>query len=1259
MAKRKQLLGYRLHKERVIFSGRVIIRTIKFPLVPLDKTNPQSQILLTNLKKAIISDDLRVRGDLNLNDYINYSYKNNSPYTLFNFYLDSLKAGVIWAPSSSGLIDCIDTLYQLKTSPINKIWENADQKIKDFFDKELFREIIISDPLRKGKKVANFKTELINCLKNEYKEENSKEKSRCTSKEAENLIDYIVEKFFDKNGNLILNGEEQKNFWKEKFKLDKDLLEKAKPKNNLKDITFFIAPELIVDDFSKELSPEDLISKRKEWLINERKINKNDVNGRLEIILGLRSNLNNRSGGGNFNGFSNYYNVILRFLQQDKIDEIYKALTIVFPISFNYEKEIRKALEFLSIGAKRLGTPSLSEVSSWADYRSVFGGKLKSWFTNYQKREKDIDQQKKALKKAKERIFSKDLKIKDSKEAIDYLNQIKLIFQRLDDFLNKEGEGLKFEKNYQIFRILHSDLKRKLNLFYQNYVIKDLDKEQAVDEMPEFEGIFKKIYKPVAFFGDSTMKVNKKIVQQTIPILENGIELINELFGQLKQSFNPKDKEDEKEKERLPGEVNYRKLLNFIFDKYFSNSINSSVFKEKYEQILKNTLVNPQWSGISRDNFSRYTFYKNSYARGTQKELEIKSDNFLGAYKNLVLDLVYFLEGFSKDQLLKDKNLLLDWIEMAKVIIGKLLSASDREKFSLDKLNIKEFDFAYKYKQVFSLNEVDKNEFAFFIQSLIFSEIRGAATLFSKKTIIVKYTVQAIRSNDKFPLFYQLLTDKINLKDIDLESNQAELINQPHHYLIAINKIASKKNNNPNLIKLDKEDKKNKQKVYLSISDENFLKLSSSYYQIQFLDRILYKPSSWRDLEIIMSEWSFIVEKEYEIDWDLANKIIRLKPIEKSKKNKLYLSIPFSISTKSALKPMAKMTKVLEDPINYPILGIDVGEYGIAYCLVNVNDNQIQIKEVNFFHDKNIANIKDKFAQIQQRARQGIFDERDNVVARVRENAIGHLRNKIHRVLTKNQSSVIYEFSITNFETGSNRTIKIYDSVKRADVKVNTDADRQIHNHIWGKDANGRRGNNQQLIGRHLSAYASSYTCAKCHRSFYQFNKEDINEALIVKKEGNILEIKLKDATILRGFSQDKKYKNESEIFLKKSDKDLKIFRKLVSDFARPPLSKNSEVITKFAPQLLKDDFINKFRKKRGNSAIFICPFSDCHFIADCDIQAAFMMAIRGFLNFKKIVETPNKNKQLTKTAGESYLKETINLLKKTHFSSFCFFKPH
>jgi len=157
--------------------------------------------------------------------------------------------------------------------------------------------------------------------------------------------------------------------------------------------------------------------------------------------------------------------------------------------------------------------------------------------------------------------------------------------------------------------------------------------------------------------------------------------------------------------------------------------------------------------------------------------------------------------------------------------------------------------------------------------------------------------------------------------------NKLKLIfKKPYRYLIALKKIKFKKNQQQSsVIHLDK---KNKDLVLISPQDEDFLfKLTSSFYQLQFLDRFVYPVKKWLDVDITLSEWSFILEKKYKINWDFNSGKPEFSEID----SRLYLNIPFKIKA-------INQQKILKPKELF--LGIDVGEYGVGYALVNFKDEK-------------------------------------------------------------------------------------------------------------------------------------------------------------------------------------------------------------------------------------------------------------------------------------------------------------------------------
>lgn len=157
----------------------------------------------------------------------------------------------------------------------------------------------------------------------------------------------------------------------------------------------------------------------------------------------------------------------------------------------------------------------------------------------------------------------------------------------------------------------------------------------------------------------------------------------------------------------------------------------------------------------------------------------------------------------------------------------------------------------------------------------------------------------------------------------------------------------------------------------------------------------------------------------------------------------------------------------------------------------------------------------------------------------------------------------VYEFEISNFETGSNKVKVIYDSVKRADVgRGGIDAEKAEADLVWGK-----KGKN---FGSQIGAYATSYICTKCCNSPYS----DLEQNLIDRDMLN--EIKKLTRPSLEDFIvKYSEYKNDS-VLLKNGDKD------------------------------------GEWKTRRGNTAIYVC--QKCKHVSDADIQASYWIGVKRFI---------------------------------------------
>ncbi|MEO0304808.1 MAG: type V CRISPR-associated protein Cas12d/CasY, partial [candidate division WOR-3 bacterium] len=549
--------------------------------------------------------------------------------------------------------------------------------------------------------------------------------------------------------------------------------------------------------------------------------------------------------------------------------------------------------------------------------------------------------------------------------------------------------------------------------------------------------------------------------------------------------------------------------------------------------------------------------------------------------------------------------------------------------------NVEHFEKIKSYLDLRNKNEIDRLNLSFILQRFFFSELKGAITLLSKKEYLAKYTLQLIGSDNVFRLFYCSKNKEIDKEELN---ERKELVKNPHFYLVCLKKII-KRGRSGGQTRFINFLKKGELELFFPKEEDKkyFFKLASSPYQLQFLDKFIYPSKKWEDLKVELGEWSLVLEKKYKIKWSLESEKMAFEPLENSSRNKLYLVVPFILSFQE--KGKYPLKKLEEERLNYPILGVDIGEYGLAWVLADFksekDSERLEILNKGFLESDHIRKIKDSFASIQRKAKKGMFEKSSSLVFQVRQNAVGSLRNEIHNIIIKQMASPIYESSISNFETGSGRVTKIYDSIKRADVRAFTDAEKKIHNHVWGKGT--------KLIGREISAYASSYICSSCERSLYEFEEKHFEEnggkgIKVDSRDGNIIVFDTPLGKV-RGYSKDKEIN-----FSAKNGKDnLKKFLKILKDFARPPIFSRykaeikSEVLAKFTDISLRNKLI-EFSKRRGNSAIFICPF--CQHLSDADIQAAFMMAIRGYLSFK------NKKENSEAKEKVDYFRRNLEFLR-------------
>ena len=1238
--------GYSLHISRLGYIGdTAVMRTFKFPLVkalPPKKKKDFSNVP-QELVEAIIHDDLYLRGPSNPVDYVRYIVKKEKTiYTLVDFWLDSLLIGVVFQPSTAKLIDFVTTFRDGK-SIYSRVFEAADERIKRFFDTTKF----IDEVITKGEIRANrTRTSFVNAWQKLLRKDLTDDEKA----QAEEIINKIADDLFEgeRLKSSYIGQEAQNKYWLESWGLDK-----ASVGVDF-DLSAFVIPEialdfqtLVVDETNVIEIFEDIYSVREKLLLERfapiQSLSEDEKDKKTKDLISSLLGLSD-----NFNALSNYFSDFLKLLQKGEIETILERFKKISP---NEEwGRIKDSLGWLADKVKYLEDPQLPGVTGWHDYRSLLGGRLQSWYSNHIKRK---DEQKEQIEKLLTSFgnIQKFINFEDHTPPEDIDEQV--LEQRREGILNTierikqlvETEDVYNDKKaYAALVELVNDLRYQLNLFYQAYY-KEEAKESPGDHplLKDFWNL--RIYKPRSFYGYAQREKVAKLVKNTIPTIKSGITIVNTLIPKLLETVDWQKVTEEKERNTIREDAGIRRLLRLILNKYKDKAVNTSEFREFYRDILLQHIADtvsikgPDGSVETKpinktDVFEKdkYLVYKSAYSTSPLKEVDLAVTDYVDATKEIIMKLIDQLNRYDTQSLLNNPKLLLDWVETAKIVVARLIRWNKNEEFDLEEYslipqNLRFFERAHLYLEKLNISKMPHNEFAKFVNSYIMSDFKGSATVFSKRRIRVRYIVQPVGSEEKYPLFVEKKNGEI--VDVDeLQTNRKEILKD---ILFKIG-IPSKDVSNHRITMFKKKEWKN------TLKRVDGLVINTSYYQLQWVERLIYKPQHWQDFEITTAEPSLIVEQRYRIKWNLEEELPEFR-LEKDKKPVLYYTLPFKIAPQTEKEQRVKIFRasLKNEPQNYHFLGADIGEYGIAWIIIKVDEDkkQIIVKDYGFIYDPRIKRIQEHFKEIQQKARLGEFLEESTVVAYLRENAIGYLRNRLHDKLTKYKGHIIYESNISAFEAGSGRVTKIYDSVKRPDVGNHPDATRDVYaqliKHIWGIE----RGGKKYAPGWQVGASGTSYTCISCGRNVYDINTSG-SLWKIKDREGNIV-------TFSNGIVEILGY-TEASLDPNKEYKTKDIF-KYIKSFARPPLATwveddkengennkentnnpkpkskgrweiRSETIKKFVIDrgVLSKEQVIKMRQHRGNSALFVCPYADCLAVADADIQAAFNIALRGYI---------------------------------------------
>lgn len=472
------------------------------------------------------------------------------------------------------------------------------------------------------------------------------------------------------------------------------------------------------------------------------------------------------------------------------------------------------------------------------------------------------------------------------------------------------------------------------------------------------------------------------------------------------------------------------------------------------------------------------------------------------------------------------------------------------------------------------------------LSSLTFSELSGFAATLSREFFVVRAAVQATNgqqmvlgytnntnSGNSFRRYFVYTKDLKCQKATSAESNLM-LTRKSYNY--------------------DSGDFKAS-----SVPSSGLLSIRSSRYQIQFLEWLLGYNKKRRGTLRAGGAFS-ILERDAKLDWSGEHPKLSFYG-----KPRVFMSQPFTV---------VPPEKEPQSVTSARYMGVDIGEYGLAWVVIEAKEDRSMVIAKGFLSDGQHRALASRVRQLRERQTRATFSMPSTRVARLRESLTGSYRARLESISMKYNARLSFEYEVSVFETGGSRIAKIYDSIKRADVKDNSPQNKQA----WGKATR-----DAHLWAYETTAAGTSQTCSKCKRWASRHLTDMATYKLRPHEVKGLSVAKLDNGKEVVCFAPKAQELNGRE--LKKA-----IYKAMRpnQDGAAMGLLGETERRTVNAA----------WRETRGNIALFICPFLDCHYASDADIQAAFNIALRGY------IKDQYRDKKDIKLSAEFFYEITSNM---------------
>jgi hypothetical protein len=1144
------------------------IRTIKFPLAPaLGHSNMEA------LARACRADALSIFGALNFSDWLEQQDSSfPTTYSLLDFWIDSLAIGGVFQPTKDQLGELASIVSGKDQVAMfaERARECVREDLRDLLDyralywfarknqrstsgpakiKQVFKEPAKKETLAIVEEIVRAYGELSSMTTKIPPKERARAKLSLFADVGDDLLSTVC-------------GAE-KGDRKESDDTAKDL-----------DLTFLVVPVLPsypLPDIKQLLSVtrgERVNAILAGW--EERKGLFGEAYTPL-ALLGLSDS---------FNALSNFGNKFLAVLREpDGVEHIASAMERRLKCAPEHQGELRVRLRILQERSKWL-RPELSLMSSYSDYRQELGGKLASWFSN---RQNYLENIRGDLEKSKDILATRIAELGKRGNGVELVASSKMQLDLTTGILQKatsSAEMFSPEVRTAYQELLHINALGETA--WNEYCLKHQDEEEgrrrskkAKQEGRKGEGRRITLPKFPSFFGDERRAKYLKFIESP-RILEQALSEICALLRSdlVPAHFDEAAEEDAKAAQRVLAGTR-RLVAAYGRDGGFVCSARVAELFAKLKE--------PKG------------YYKHPNSRRVIDKLPVPShEDFLQALRELSCSTADILQAWDKDI---QTPIGLRVVKAAALLAGTLISIrfnSSQGRAAL--LAAIERVVALKVRNsgvpafpslvpLVGLRRAPEERAVFVDQALgrTLSEISGIVSLLSRQTIVERYAIQAENGKQTDVYVGNAATPeraKFAVEFPKWRGGEAETLNEeyPLLFIRANNKLAE---------------------LTASKKPRALYPIRSSKYQVQFLRWSLKRPAT-KSCEAMPGGSFLIAERRVQLTVTKE----RVQVIPGHDGARCYVSIPFTLKpvrTEVLAKGMSPEREEALDP--NLVIGIDVGEYALAYSVVrrSITDEgaSYRVVESGVIADGTHRVLRDRVARLQRRQRTGVFASPDTSVAGARETLVGSYTNKLHRLVLRYRARLVFELDISAFEAGGNRIKTVYNSVKRADCasKAGTDADTARRRHVWGIQS--------PRSGVEVSANGTSQTCACCRWWFRDFLDE---------QEDSEVKAALAAATVRERNGHYEAHEvslkgRRLSFFLPRSKRDaagrlsVDELHAAIRAYMRPPLWR-----------LGKGVLPKNARRRRGNSAVYRCPFVNCGHVADADVQASFNIAARAFL---------------------------------------------